>query len=85
MANQKELELLNQGGKIIFIRHAYAPGVGDPSNFSFEDCETQRNLNQQGIEQSILLGSSIVCGNPWYDPTVDQASLKFHRGIRESI
>ena len=56
LANQKVWELLNQGGKIIFIRHAYAPGVGDPLNFSLEDCKTQRNLNQQGIEQSILLG-----------------------------
>ena len=67
LANQKELELLNQGGKIIFIRHAYAPGVGDPSNFSLEDCKTQRNLNQQGIEQSILLGKIFQENNISFD------------------
>jgi phosphohistidine phosphatase SixA len=67
LANQKELELLNQGGKIIFIRHAYAPGVGDPLNFSLEDCKTQRNLNQQGIEQSILLGEIFQENNISFD------------------
>ena len=67
LANQKELELLNQGGKIIFIRHAYAPGGGDPSNFSLDDCQTQRNLNQQGIEQSILLGKIFQHNNISFD------------------
>ena len=67
LANQKELELLNQGEKIIFIRHAYAPGGGDPSNFSLDDCKTQRNLNQQGIEQSILLGKIFQDNNIPFD------------------
>ena len=25
---------LEKGGKLIFIRHAYAPGSGDPNNFN---------------------------------------------------
>ena len=49
-------EKLKGGGKIIFIRHAYAPGVGDPDNFSINDCSTQRNLNKEGIEQSKKIG-----------------------------
>ena len=48
--------LLEEGSKIVFIRHAYAPGGGDPDNFAIEDCSTQRNLNQQGIDQSISIG-----------------------------
>jgi len=48
--------LLEEGSKIVFIRHAYAPGGGDPDNFAIEDCSTQRNLNQQGIDQSISMG-----------------------------
>ena len=44
-------ELLKEGGKVVFIRHAYAPGGGDPSNFEIHDCSTQRNLNEQGINQ----------------------------------
>ena len=30
--NKKLIDKLNDGGKLIFIRHAYAPGSGDPSN-----------------------------------------------------
>ena len=37
-------------------RHAYAPGGGDPASFLLGDCNTQRNLNQQGIDQSYVIG-----------------------------
>ena len=47
---------LKEGGKIVFIRHAYAPGNGDPPNFKLSDCSTQRNLNKTGIEQSKKIG-----------------------------
>ena len=43
---------LEEGKKLIFIRHAYAPGSGDPSNFNIKDCATQRNLNQRGKDQA---------------------------------
>ena len=49
-------ELLKEGGKVVFIRHAYAPGGGDPNNFELYDCSTQRNLNDQGINQSKQMG-----------------------------
>ena len=39
---------LQKGGKLIFIRHAYAPGGGDPDNFDINDCTTQRNLSDSG-------------------------------------
>ena len=48
--------ILNEGGKLIFIRHAYAPGNGDPENFDIFDCKTQRNLNKEGIEESKNIG-----------------------------
>ena len=54
-----EKKLLNQledGGKLIFIRHAYAPGNGDPNNFNLNDCSTQRNLNKEGREQAQQIG-----------------------------
>ena len=54
-----EKKLLNQledGGKLIFIRHAYAPGNGDPNNFNLNDCSTQRNLNKEGREQAKQIG-----------------------------
>ena len=55
-SNEKLLNSLKEGGKIIFIRHAYAPGNGDPKNFNLEDCSTQRNLSQKGIIQSKKIG-----------------------------
>jgi phosphohistidine phosphatase SixA len=47
---------LKKGGKLIFIRHAYAPGGGDPKNFDIDNCATQRNLNDSGIIQSKKIG-----------------------------
>ena len=45
--------------KVIFLRHALAPGNGDPSNFNVNDCSTQRNLDQVGIDQSRMLGNTL--------------------------
>ncbi len=45
-----------EGDKIILIRHALAPGGGDPKGFNINDCKTQRNLNKVGIEQSKAIG-----------------------------
>ena len=55
-SNEKLINPLKEGGKLIFIRHAYAPGNGDPKNFDLKDCVTQRNLNQEGINQSKKIG-----------------------------
>ena len=41
---------------VLFLRHALAPGFGDPANFSIHDCSTQRNLSQAGREQSRRIG-----------------------------
>ena len=48
---------LNKGEKLIFVRHAYAPGGGDPDNFDIKDCSTQRNLNVNGKIQSTRIGN----------------------------
>ncbi len=47
---------LEDGGKLIFIRHAHAPGSGDPNNFNLNDCFTQRNLNDDGRKQAKNIG-----------------------------
>ena len=46
--NENLINQLEEGGKLIFIRHAYAPGSGDPNNFNLNDCSTQRNLSEEG-------------------------------------
>ena len=55
--NQNLIKTLDQDGKLIFIRHAYAPGSGDPNNFNLNDCSTQRNLSNSGREQSKTIGN----------------------------
>ena len=50
------LKNLKNGGNLIFIRHAYAPGGGDPDNFEINDCSTQRNLSVAGREQAKKIG-----------------------------
>jgi phosphohistidine phosphatase SixA len=55
-SNEKLFISLKEGGKLIFIRHAYAPGNGDPKNFNLKDCTSQRNLSQKGIDQSKEIG-----------------------------
>jgi phosphohistidine phosphatase SixA len=39
------------------IRHALAPGSGDPPHFKIGDCETQRNLDDSGRNQARGIGA----------------------------
>ena len=55
-SDDKILKSLKEGKKLVFIRHAIAPGNGDPNNFDINDCSTQRNLNENGIEESKKIG-----------------------------
>ena len=55
-SNDEIQSLLKEGEKLIFIRHAIAPGGGDPVDFDILRCETQRNLNKEGIAQSKNIG-----------------------------
>jgi len=47
---------LQNGEAVAIMRHAIAPGNGDPDHFNLEDCATQRNLSQQGQIQSLRIG-----------------------------
>ena len=54
-----ELDLVKQmqsGNAVLMIRHALAPGVGDPEDFDVNDCSTQRNLDQRGRAQAQAIG-----------------------------
>ncbi|MCV0397966.1 MAG: histidine phosphatase family protein [Rhizobiaceae bacterium] len=52
--------LLRQGGHVVLISHAAAPGAGDPANFDIEDCRTQRNLSEQGRLQARKMGALLA-------------------------
>jgi phosphohistidine phosphatase SixA len=44
------------GIDVVLVRHATAPGVGDPPNIRLGDCATQRNLSAQGRDEARKLG-----------------------------
>ena len=48
---------LRSGGHVVLIRHAIAPGTGDPDTFDVNDCSTQRVLSQEGHQQSDRIGT----------------------------
>ena len=57
----KALKALKEGGKIVLIRHAFAPGIEGNidkkgKDYNQNDCSTQRNLLQEGKEQSARMG-----------------------------
>ena len=51
-----KLQGKNPKGYVLLMRHALAPGVGDPSNFKLGDCSTQRNLSDQGRQDAREIG-----------------------------
>lgn len=48
--------VLKEDGYVSLLRHAQAPGVGDPTNFDISDCSTQRNLDNLGRKQASDIG-----------------------------
>jgi broad specificity phosphatase PhoE len=50
------IKRMKTGGHILMIRHALAPGTGDPANFRIGDCATQRNLDDRGRNQARSIG-----------------------------
>jgi broad specificity phosphatase PhoE len=51
------VERLHEGGHVLMIRHALAPGTGDPAGFRLDDCATQRNLSDAGRDQARAIGA----------------------------
>ena len=56
LASENIVEILKKENNIIFIRHAIAPGNGDPQNFDISECSTQRNLSKDGELQALKIG-----------------------------
>ncbi len=54
--NAALITAMQKGGHVLMIRHAKAPGFGDPDNIKIGDCGTQRNLDQNGRIQATKIG-----------------------------
>ncbi|MEO1018995.1 MAG: histidine phosphatase family protein [Pseudomonadota bacterium] len=51
-------DTMRQPGVQAVMRHAIAPGTGDPRDFTLGDCSTQRNLSETGRAQSRAIGAA---------------------------
>jgi phosphohistidine phosphatase SixA len=81
-------EALRAGGTVALMRHARAPGTGDPPNFRLDDCATQRNLSAEGRRQAQEVGERFrargiaverVLSSRWCR-SLDTARLAFGNG-----
>ena len=79
------LALLREGGLVLALRHALAPGTFDPPGFTLGECSTQRNLNDEGRNQARQIGAwfqaqglqpTRVRSSPWCR-CIDTAQLAF--------
>jgi phosphohistidine phosphatase SixA len=82
---EKLWSTIKQGGHVLLIRHASAPGTFDPPGFKLDDCSTQRNLSEQGRAQAKQIGEALkarkipigeVLSSQWCR-CVDTATLAF--------
>jgi phosphohistidine phosphatase SixA len=73
-ANASLTSDLTDGQHVLLMRHADAPGYGDPKGYQLGKCSTQRNLGELGKRQSVLIGewlsgrgitSAKVMSSPW--------------------
>lgn len=53
------LSVLAQPGHVLLLRHANAPGIGDPPGMVLGECATQRNLDDRGRAQAVELGAHL--------------------------
>jgi len=49
-------ESLKKSDYVLLMRHALAPGVGDPAGYKLQDCKSQRNLDATGRAQAQKTG-----------------------------
>lgn len=58
VASPEAWDALRQPGTVAVMRHALAPGFGDPPGFTLGDCSTQRDLDARGRAQARAVGDA---------------------------
>jgi phosphohistidine phosphatase SixA len=58
-ADEALRQILQTPGHVILLRHASAPGTGDPDGFRLDDCGTQRNLSAAGRVEAAEIGAGL--------------------------
>jgi broad specificity phosphatase PhoE len=59
-AYANSVEIAKTDGAILLMRHALAPGTGDPEKVVVGDCSTQRNLSEVGRKQAREIGKRLA-------------------------
>ncbi|MEM7377492.1 MAG: histidine phosphatase family protein [Pseudomonadota bacterium] len=59
LASAADWAAFGEPGAVAIMRHALAPGTGDPANLTLDDCATQRNLDARGRAQARAIGSAL--------------------------
>jgi phosphohistidine phosphatase SixA len=59
LAQANDWDALSAPGAIAIMRHALAPGTGDPPDLTIGDCSTQRNLDDRGRAQARAIGQAL--------------------------
>jgi len=72
-ASATDWSLLERPGAIAMMRHALAPGGGDPARFDIEDCATQRNLDDRGRAQARRIGDALRDAGIAFDAVLSSA------------
>ena len=73
---------LSEPGIVAILRHAVAPGTGDPATFALDDCTTQRNLDAQGREQARKIGAAIRAAGATVDRVVTSQWCRCRETVR---
>jgi len=58
---------MKQSGIVALMRHALAPGTGDPARFDLGDCSTQRNLDARERAQALRTGATLCPASVTFD------------------
>ena len=86
-------DALKKSDHVLLMRHALAPGVGDPAGYSLQDCKTQRNLDSKGREQAQRtgqwlkkqgIGEALVFTSAWCRCKETAESLAFGVPVQEA-
>ena len=77
------LKAIKEGGKIIFLRHAYEPRTvenGDnDKNYKDKDCSTQRDILKEGIRQSKEIGNFVISNNIEIDKVISSPTCRTYK------
>ncbi|MDZ4393562.1 histidine phosphatase family protein [Cypionkella sp.] len=67
LAAAQDLSALKSPGGVALMRHALAPGTGDPAGFRLGECATQRNLDARGRAQARETGVALRAAGVAFD------------------